>query len=288
MVEDRQVRKLFKLLSSGMTLRLAALRSGMSETMARRYRALEKLPSEAKVEHSWRTRKDPFEDVWQEVVEQLRLNPGLQAKTILEWLQREHEGKFQDGQLRTLQRRVKQWRSTEGPAKEVFFSQTHHPGDLGASDFTHMTSLNVTIAGQPLDHLVYHFVLTYSNWEAVHLCYSESFQSLSDGLQHALWKLGGVPLRHRTDRMSAAVNNPCKHRKNEEVAGREAGQEDDRLPTATFTARYEGLMNHYRLQMEKTQPRRGNENGDVESSHRHFKDSVNQALMLRGSRDFTD
>ena len=289
MVEDRQVRKLFKVLSSGKTLSLAALRSGMSETTARRYRALSKLPSEAKVEHDWRTRKDPFESVWPEVEEQLRLNPGLQAKTIFAWLQREHEGKFQDGQLRTLQRRIKQWRATEGPAKEVFFSQTHHPGDLGASDFTHMTSLNVTIAGQPLEHLVYHFVLTYSNWEAVDLCYSESFQSLSNGLQHALWKLGGVPLRHRTDRMSAAVNNPSKRQSGKHGDKHNDGvSEDDRLPAATFTARYQGLMNHYRLQMEKTQPRRGNENGDIESSHRHFKDAVDQALMLRGSRDFAD
>ena len=182
MIEDRQVRKLFKLLSSGMSLRLAALRSGMSETTARRYRALEKLPSDVKAEHDWRTRKDPFEAVWPEVEEQLRLNPGLQAKTLFQWLQREYPEKFQDGQLRTLQRRIKRWRATDGPAKEVFFSQTHHPGDLAASDFTHMTSLNVTIAGQLFDHMVYHFVLTYSNWEAVHLCYSESFQSLSDGL----------------------------------------------------------------------------------------------------------
>ena len=280
MIEDRQVRKLFKLLSSGMSLRLAALRSGMSETTARRYRALEKLPSDAKVEHDWRTRKDPFEAVWPAVEEQLRLNPGLQAKTLFQWLQREYPEEFQDGQLRTLQRRVKQWRAMDGPAKEVFFSQTHHPGDLAASDFTHMTSLNVTIAGQLFDHMVYHFVLTYSNWEAVQLCYSESFQSLSDGLQHALWKLGGVPLRHRTDRLSAAVNNPNRVQQDEESVVSQL--------RATFTARYEALMNHYDLQMEKTQPRRGNENGDVESSHRHYKEAVNQALMMRGSRDFAD
>lgn len=240
----------------------------MTEKTARRYRALGKLPSEVKVEHEWRTRPDPFEDVWSQVEEQLRLNPRLQAKTLFRWLQREHPGQFQDGQLRTLQRRIKQWRATEGPAKEVFFSQVHHPGDLCASDFTHMSSLRVTIAGQPLDHLVYHFVLTYSNWEAVSICYSESFESLSSGLQRALWKLGGVPQRHRTDRLSAAVNNPSDSQE--------------------FTARYESLMNHYRLQMEKTQPRHANENGDVESSHRYFKTAVDQALMLRGSRDFAD
>jgi hypothetical protein len=268
LVTDRQVRKLFRMLSEGKPLSVSALATGMSERTARRYRALGKLPSETKVEHDWRTRRDPFEKVWPQVEEQLRLNPGLQAKTLFEWLQREHPGDFQDGQLRTLQRRIKQWRATEGPAKEVFFSQVHHPGDLAASDFTHMSSLGVTIAGQALDHLVYHFVLTYSNWESVSLCYSESFESLSDGLQCALWKLGGVPQRHRTDRLSAAVNNPSD------------AQE--------FTARYQGLMNHYGIDMEKTQPRHAHENGDVESSHHHFKTAVDQALMMRGSRDFND
>lgn len=268
MVTDRQVRKLLKLLSSGKTLRAAALQTGMTEKTARRYRVLGKLPSEVKTEHDWRTRQDPFEKVWPEVEEQLRLNPGLQAKTLFAWLQREHRGEFQDGQLRTLQRRIKQWRATEGPAKEVFFSQVHHPGDLCASDFTHMSSLGVTIAGQPLDHLVYHFVLTYSNWESVSVCYSESFESLSEGLQRALWQLGGVPQRHRTDRLSAAVNNLSDSRE--------------------FTARYQGLMTHYDLSMEKTQPRHANENGDVESSHHHFKTAVDQALMMRGSRDFED
>lgn len=266
MVTDHQVRKLFKLLSSGLTLSLSALRCGMSEKTARRYRALGKLPSESKTERDWRTRQDPFDKVWPQIEEQLRLNPGLQAKTLFQWLQREHPGAFQNGQLRTLQRRIKQWRALDGPGKEVFFGQVHHPGDLCASDFTHMTSLHVTIAGQPLDHMVYHFVLTYSNWESVSICYSESFESLSEGLQRALWKLGGVPQRHRTDRLSAAVNNPSDSRE--------------------FTLRYQGLMRHYGLRMEKTQPRHGNENGDVESSHRYFKTAVDQALMLRGSRDF--
>jgi len=270
LVTDRQVRKLFKLLSLGKTLSSAALKAGMTERTARRYRKLGKLPSESQVdcERDWRTREDPFEWVWPQVKEQLELNAGLQAKTLFAWLQREHPGKFEDGQLRTLQRRIKHWRATEGPSKEVFFGQVHHPGDLCASDFTHMSSLGVTISGRSLDHMVYHCVLTYSNWESVSLCYSESFESLSSGLQRALWQLGGIPARHRTDRLSAAVNNPSESRE--------------------FTARYQGLMNHYDLQMEKTQPRHANENGDVESSHRHFKTAVDQALMMRGSRDFID
>jgi hypothetical protein len=129
-----------------------------------------------------------------------------------------------------------------------------------------MTSLGVTIQRQPFEHLVYHFVLTYSNWESATVCFSESFESLSEGLQEALWELGGVPERHRTDRMSTAVNNLSDEKE--------------------FTERYQSLLDHYGLTAEKTQAGKGNENGDAESLHRHFKDAVDQALMLRGSREF--
>src|SRR5439155_2408263 len=183
---------------------------------------------------------------------QLEANPDLQSKTLFAWLQRQYPGKFQDGQLRSFQRGVKAWRATAGPAKEVFFSQVHEPGRLGASDFTHMTSLSVTIAGQSFEHLVYHFVLTYSNWESATICFSESFESLSEGLQNALWELDGVPARHRTDRLSAAVNNLSDRKE--------------------FTARYESLLAHYGLEMEKINARQAHENGDAEQSHRRFKD----------------
>lgn len=266
MIQDRQVRRLLSLLSRGLSLRAAALKSGMDEKTARKYRREARMPSELSERHWWRTRPDPFLDVWGAVEEQLRANPGLQAKTLFAWLQGQHPGRFQDGQLRTFQRGVRRWRATEGPEKEVYFSQVHEPGRLCASDFTHMTSLGVTIGGQLYSHLVYHFVLTYSNWEWASVCYSESFESLSDGLQRALWELGGVPTRHRTDRLSAAVNNL-------------SGQRE-------FTARYRGLMEHYGMVQEKIQPRQAHENGDVESSHGHFREAVDQALMLRGSREF--
>ena len=44
-----------------------------------------------------------------------------------------------------------------------------------------MSELGITIGGQSFPHLLYHFVLTYSNWETASICYSESFESLSDG-----------------------------------------------------------------------------------------------------------
>ncbi len=139
-------------------------------------------------------------------------------------LQRRFPGRFPDVPLRCLQRRIKRWRAHEGPPKEVFFAQTHEPGRLAESDFTDMAKLGVTILGEPFDHLVYHFVLTYSNWEAGTVCFSESFESLSEGLQNALWELGGVPRRHRTDRLTAAVNS-------------DPGSE-------MFTRRYQALLTH--------------------------------------------
>ena len=266
MVTDQQVRLLRQALHQGLSLPLAAAKAGMDRKTARKYRRLDRLPSEERMEHTWRTRPDPFEGVWNWVQEQLALNPGLEAKTLFQDLQRKHPGRFPDGQLRTLQRKVKQWRAEQGPAKEVFFPQVHHPGRLAASDFTHCTELDVTLQGRPFPHLIYHFVLTYSNWETGTLCFSESLESLSEGLQNALWELGGVPQLHRTDRLTAAV----------QPAG---GPE-------TFKRRYQALLSHYGLAAQAIQAGKGNENGDVEQRHHRFKTALDQALMLRGSRDF--
>ena len=247
---------------------IAASKAGMDSKTARKYLALNLLPSELKRERHWRTREDPFGDVWEQVRRHIEENPGLEAKTLFEWLQREYPGRFGDGQIRTLQRRIKVWRATEGPTQEVYFGQRHEPGWLGASDFTHMTSLGITVAGQTLEHLVYHFVLTYSNWETGTICYSESFESLSEGWQNAVWELGAVPREHRTDSLSSAVNNMNN--------------------LEEFNRRYEGLMKYYGVKPQHTNPASPHENGDAEQSHHRFKKAVEQALMLRGSRDFGD
>ena len=266
MVTDAQVRRLKRLSKTEKNQELAAAKAGMSPKTARSYLKDPRLPGERKKDRTWRTRSDCFTDVWEQICEQVKTNPGLEAKTIFELLQREHPGRFADGQLRTMQRRLKRWRATAGPEQEVFFAQQHVAGRLGQSDFTRMGELNITIASQSFPHLLYHFVLTYSNWEDVSLCYSESFESLSDGLQNAAWELGGVPLEHRTDRMSLAVNNASDERE--------------------FTTRYNALMRYYKMTGQKIQPRKANENGDVEQRHYRLKNAVDQALMLRGSRDF--
>jgi len=268
MTKDTQVLKLRQLLGEGLPLYCAAWKVGMDAKTAQKYRDSDRLPSQMFTPRGWRTRADPFAEVWPELLDRLALNPGLQAKTLFEDLRRRFPGRFPDGQLRTLQRKIKAWRATEGPPKEVFFDQVHTPGALCASDFTAMNDLKVTLGGQPFDHLVYHFVLTYSNWETGTVCFSESFESLSQGLQDALWELGGVPLAQRTDRLTAAVNN---------LGDREL-----------FQQRYRALLAHYGLTPQAIQARKANQNGDAEQSHNRFKQAVDQALLLRGGRDFAD
>ncbi len=266
MVTDQQVRRLKMLIKKEKTKAIAAAKAGMDEKTARKYEQINKLPNEIKKKHDWRTRQDPFETHWEHIKGLMEANAGLEAKTIFEYLQREEPGEYQDGQVRTLQRRLKYWRATEGPAKEVFFPQVHQPGELSESDFTHMKKLGVTIRGELFDHLLYHFVLTYSNWETGTICFSESFESLSEGYQNAVWELGGVPKKHRTDRMSSAVHKDCNPEK--------------------FTKRYKALMNHYGAVPERINPARANENGDIEQRHYRIKKAISQALMLRGSCDF--
>jgi hypothetical protein len=268
MITDQQVRKLRLLDEQGLAKEVAAARTGMDPKSARKYRRLGKLPSEVeRMDRNWRTRPDVFAEVWPDLEAMLLVNPGLQAKTLFAYLQERFPSRFPDGQLRTLQRRIKRWRAEQGPAKEVFFSQIHHPGRLAASDFTHCTDLLVTINGSMFPHLFYHFVLTYSNWETGTICFSESLESLSEGLQNALWELGGVPQMHRTDRLTAAVQPGVEERE-------------------AFKQRYQALLSHYGMQGQAIQAGKGNENGDVEQRHHRFKEALDQALLLRGGRDF--
>ena len=252
MVTDNQVRILMKVVNQEKLLKTAAAKAGMSEKTARKYLKSGRLPSQCKVVHDWRTRPDPFDqDDWRWVEEVLENNNGIEAKTLFEVLQREHPGKYQDGQLRTFQRRVKLWRALKGPGNEIFFPQVYKPGEWCESDFTRMKPLGITINGVPFDHMLYHFVLCYSNWEAGTICFSESYESLSAGLQNALWKLGGTPKYHRTDNLTSAVNpvgNP-----------------------QVFTDKYLALAKHYGFESHKIQPGCPNENGDIEKRHDRLK-----------------
>ncbi len=255
------------MLAKGKTIEESACKAHMSEKSARKYRNSGKLPSEMRADHTWCTRTDPFADDWPEIQRFLETDASLEALTLFDYLQRKYPGRYQDGQLRTLQRKVKRWRSLEGPPKDVIFPQIHEPGRLSQSDFTHMNDLRITINHAPFDHMLYHYILSKSNWETASICFSESFESLSEGFQEAVWNLGAVPQLHQTDCLSAAVN----------IEGN---------PEA-FTSRYRELMNHYRIKPMKINPGKANENGDVEQSHYRFKKAVDQELMLCGSRNFS-
>ncbi len=241
----------------GTTQRIAAARAGISERTARTYEHQGKLPSQLKRPHDWNTRTDPFEEDWPWVVAQLERDPALQGSTLFALLCERHPERYHPTQVRTLQRHIAKWKALHGQPQEVIFEQRHTPGERAQSDFTHMEDLRVTIGGEAFPHLVvYHFVLTYSNMEAVSICFSETFEALAEGIEKALWQLGGVPEQHRTDHLSAAVRRLAK-----------TDQED-------WTQRYQALMAHYGMQPTWNNTGIAHENGDVEQAHHCFKQAV--------------
>jgi len=270
MKTDAEVHLMLRERHKGKTQAQAAARAGMHPNTARKYQRRGALPSQLKQPRTYRTRSDPFADDWPWVQAHLERDSAVQAHTLFALLCEQHPERYQEGQLRTLQRRIALWRAQHGPEKEVMFAQIHHPGQRAQSDFTHMTDLAITLAGQPFPHLLYHLVLTSSNSEAVQICFSERFESLADGIESCLWQIGGVPEQHRTDNLSAAIHHLDAH-----------GRKD-------FTARSSALMNHYAMQPSTNNPGVAHENGDVEQAHHRFKQAVDQALRVRGSRDFPD
>ena len=253
----------------GQTQVQAGAKAGISERTGQRIDSGQVSAQENKERH-WRTRKDPFEEVWDsEVVARLEKQPALDATTLFEDLQDHHQGKFGNGKKRTFQRRVKAWKALHGPDKEVMFRQVQEPGRQGLSDFTQLKAIVVTIEGEPLAHRLYHFRLAFSGWSHLKVVLGgESFSALAEGLQEALWRLGGAPLEHRTDSLSAAYKNLSAE-----------AQED-------LTERYECLCAHYAMASTRNNRGVSHENGAVESPHGHLKRRIAQALLLRESADF--
>ena len=270
MVSDGQVRLLRQKRLEGKTQEAAAAAAGMSVRTARQWeRGL--LPSESKPARHWRTRPDPFEEVWGTKLVPLLVRDTervLQATTLLEWLEERYPGRFAPGQLRTLQRRVREWRALYGPDQEVYFEQEAVLGREAQLDFTHAKSLGVTIAGEPFDHLLFEFLLRFSGWRFVQLAYGETYEALVEGLQNALWTLGGVPEIARSDNLSAATHEL------KQSAGR------------ALNKRFASVLAHYEMRSTRIRPGQSHENGAVEQGHYRLKSALAQALVLRGSRDF--
>jgi len=249
---------------------VAAAKAGFSQATAYRIDADPRSPSQKNVPRG-RRRPDPLAHLWEsEIVPMLKAAPEVRAIAVFDEIVRRHPD-LNRNVRRTLERRIRMWKAHNGPEQDVIFRQQQVPGRLGLSDFTRMGDLGITIAGEPLDHLLYHFRLAYSGWQHAHVVLGgESFVALSEGLQNALWALGAVPEQHRSDSLSAAFRNLSR-----------AERED-------LTHRYEDLVRHYG--MEPTRNNRGiaHENGAIESPHGHLKKTIEDALLLRGSHDFAD
>jgi len=256
----------------GRTQEQAAARANLrSRKTAAKYEKLKKLPSELQQPRRYRTRPNPFLEDWATIEKMLENAPSLEAKALFEWLDEQHPGRYQSGQLRTFQRHVATWRALN--QKQVaILEQVHHPGKVMQTDGVWLSKLGVTIQGQPFKHLLIHSVLSYSNWEWGRIAQSESLAALQLGLQSTLIKLGYVPEYHRTDNSSAATYRPG--------AKAEVGSRRE------YTAGYLHILDHYGLKPQTTNLNSPQENGDVESSNGGLKRAIEQYLLLRGSRDF--
>ena len=266
-INDHQMRLYMKYRKTS-SLAAAAARASISMASAYRLEGETRLPSQKQTVRG-RRRADPLAAVFDsEVVPLLESAPGLRAVAIWEELRRRHP-ELPEGIRRTLERRIRGWRAVHGVDREVIFRQVHPPGQMGLSDFTEMADLGVSVAGEALEHRLYHFRLACSGFEHAHVILGgESYVALAEGLQNALWALGGAPLEHRSDSLSAAFRNL------------------DPEARADLTTRYDALCAHYR--MEPTRNNRGvaHENGSIEGAHGHLKLSIRDALLLRGGTDF--
>lgn len=266
-VKDAQVRKLMEEMTNHGQLGRAALRAGMDRKTARKYVQCGQLPSGRKRRRGYRTRPDPFDADWAWLEAQLQQAPELEAKVLFEALQARQPGRYQDGQLRTLQRRLRSWRAEHGPEREVFFSQQHRPGEAMQLDFTRTAELRITIAGVPFEHMLCNAVLPYSNWQAVTVCLSESYLALKRGVQDAVFRIGRVPEYAQTDNSTSATHN---------LPG---GKRD-------FNDEYRALIEYFGMTPRTTGIGEKEQNGDVEAANGALKRRILQELMLRGSSDF--
>jgi hypothetical protein len=248
---------------------LAAVKAGMDRKTGQKYRELGKLPSQLKRPRTWRTREDPFAEAWNELAAMLTDAPELEAKTLFEVMLEKDPTRWQPGQLRTLQRRVRDWRAQHGPEKEVFFAQVHRPGEAMQTDFFNANELEIRISGAAFEHLICHPVLPYSNWEWATVCGSESLMAVRVGVQSALFQLGRVPEWHQTDNSTAATHRPSA--------------EEKKRP---FNDEYQRVMDHFGMKPRTIEVGESHQNGDVEALNGAFKRRLLQHLLVRGSRDF--
>jgi Mu transposase-like protein len=271
---DAQVRIVMRERKEGRTQEQAAAKANLrSRKTAAKYERLGQLPSELRQTRTYRTRADPFVAEWPMIEDMLEGAPELEGKALFEWLCDERPGKYEEGQLRTFQRRVARWRALHCEQVAVL-EQVHYPGEVMQTDGTWLTELGVTIQGVPFKHLLMHSVLPYSNWEWGRVAQSESLAAIKLGVQSTLIELGGVPQFHQTDNSSAATH----------VLSAEKQEETDKR--RGYTDGYLQFLDHYGMEPRTTHLNSPHENGDIESSNGGLKRALKQHLILRGSREF--
>jgi transposase len=270
MIKETQYGNLIKEFNRSGEITMSSMKSGMTRKTGSKYLKLGKGPGELKKPHTWRTRNDPFADVADEIDKMLGDAEELAPLTIFTHLQDEYPGRFSDGQLRTLERRVNEWRMKKGGPQIVSIAQIHVPGRLMELDWTNMNALMITICGVHFCHLLCHAVMTYSNWEWAEIAFSESFQSLKKGFQSAIYRLGAVPEILQTDNSSTATHQVEKSKK-----------------ARDFNHNYKTFLEHYGVKPRSINVNSPDENGDIESANGHLKRRMEQYLLLRGSRDFS-
>ena len=233
-------------------------------------------------------RESPFDPFWDTEILPL-LEPDLAAEItpagILDHLLDRHpeafEGKLRKSLLKTLGRRIKEWRkdhrrglperwkpcprsrgSGRRSRRRMTFPQDHPPGREVQVDFTHCDQLEVTIQGKPFPHELFDFRMSHSGWTYVEVFLGETVSALMQGLQNAMRKLGGVPQVVRSDNRRNAIRN--------------------KQPVEPYGA----FLKYYGLELSLINYGKPQENGGVEGENGRVKTRIKQALLIRGSRDF--
>lgn len=269
MMTDYQVKCLFKYYGKTFHIGYSAMKSDMDRKTAAKYIESGSLPSELDKNRDWRTRKDPLSKIWETAEAFVSDSPDLEAKALFDHLMEIHPDKLDESHLRTFQRRIKSWRLSKGNNQEVFFDQNRRPGECMELDWTDMNELKIFVAGEIYLHKLIHLVLPFSNYEGVVRCRSESILSIKKILKHFLYAINATPTFLQVDNSSAATHQIKKDAKER-----------------VFNDELVKISEYYGFSLRATNVDSPNENGDVESLNGHLKRRVNQALLIRGSREF--
>ena len=271
MISDHQAIALFKEYKTSKNIKRSALKTSMDRKTAAKYINKSKLPSELVGDRNWRTHVDKLLPIWDDALSFLQSEPDLEATSLFEHLLDMHPDKLQETQLRSFQRKVKEWRIKYGADKEVFFDQISIPGEMAQVDWLDMNQVKIIIDGEHYKHKLIHFTLNHSNTESATICKSESISAIKIGLRNFLYNTTGkAPQGLQIDNSSAATHRPIKDQSKR-----------------VFNDEYLEILKYYNITPYKNNIRKPNENGVVESQNGHLRNKIEQTLKIRGSKSFS-